>query len=726
MLGVIANKFSIGKETYHPYSAELHYFRIDKRYWSICFERIKKAGFKIISTTVPWNIHQVDSQHIDFSGYDDPRKDLIVFLELAREFGFKVILRPGPWVAGQVPFGGLPRFIFNDIKVFARDSEGGELELPSDFGVDGGYLPSYLHSNFQYYLKAFFKSFIETTKNYVHPRGPVFMVELDYETSFGHLLDPAKADYNPDVVARYWPEFLEQKYGDVKSLNSRYKEKNKDLNLIEPPRKFTNVEFKHYPKIIDWFEFREFMLHTYLDVLEDVFKSYTVEPLLFRSLYFPPASILPAYNLVPEDRFPFLGTNVFPEGSYFDLSNKARFMKAEYGFAYAASFTSGRAAIDPDREEAMAPISLGRRRFYFAAGLASGFKGFNHYMFVDRDRWYGAPLHKDGTVSDGFQVVRNFNSTLATIGYESMESKPKLAVVGNRLYDWLRLTSSKKEFQYLDRLMDQSTVGFCRDMMRLRIDYGIRENRTYETMDHYKVLFVPTTEVMARRDQEGLIELAKGGVTIILCGVMPKQDENFKDCQILANHFRLKTTVDCRIGAISHKHGEFTSHIYANIKSTDDSKVKKLATCGTKLVAVCSSKCKGRLYLLTFDVASGGHRQKLAFIESIIQHEEIFSHVECSDPSVDISFQMGEKKGLLTIVVPPPGDLSDGFEGQDKEIIIQADLKPLGFSSPNVKLINLFDDEEAKPIRTTLKDLKTGISMKVQYPDGFVFVVQKR
>ena len=79
MLGVIGNKFSIGKETYHPFAAELHYFRIEKRYWSICFERIKKAGFRIISTAVPWNIHQDEDKHLDFTGYSDPKKDLIVF-----------------------------------------------------------------------------------------------------------------------------------------------------------------------------------------------------------------------------------------------------------------------------------------------------------------------------------------------------------------------------------------------------------------------------------------------------------------------------------------------------------------------------------------------------------------------------------------------------------------------------------------------------------------------
>jgi beta-galactosidase len=157
----------------------MHYFRIDKRYWSICFERMKKAGYHIIATAVPWNVHQDENKHLDFAGFSDPRKDLIVFLELAREFGFKVILRPGPCVWGQLENGGLPRSIFNDLKVFARDASGQERKLRGDHGVDGGYLPSYLHRNFQFHLKNYFRAFIEITKNYVHPRGPVFMVELD-------------------------------------------------------------------------------------------------------------------------------------------------------------------------------------------------------------------------------------------------------------------------------------------------------------------------------------------------------------------------------------------------------------------------------------------------------------------------------------------------------------------------------------------------------------------
>ena len=87
MLKIADNKLVIGKEEYYPFSAEMHYFRVNKRYWSICFERIRKAGFRIISTRVPWNLHEPVIGDFDFMGATDHSKDLVVFLELAREFG---------------------------------------------------------------------------------------------------------------------------------------------------------------------------------------------------------------------------------------------------------------------------------------------------------------------------------------------------------------------------------------------------------------------------------------------------------------------------------------------------------------------------------------------------------------------------------------------------------------------------------------------------------------
>jgi beta-galactosidase len=135
-------RFVIGKEEYAPYAAELHYFRIQKKYWSICFERIKKAGFRIISSIVPWNLHEDNSREFDFSGFTDPAKDLIVFVELVREFGFKLILRPGPWVFSEYTLNGLPKFLEKYPEIFARTSTGELLRSENRADVPASYYPS--------------------------------------------------------------------------------------------------------------------------------------------------------------------------------------------------------------------------------------------------------------------------------------------------------------------------------------------------------------------------------------------------------------------------------------------------------------------------------------------------------------------------------------------------------------------------------------------------------
>jgi hypothetical protein len=262
--------------------------------------------------------------------------------------------------------------------------------------------------------------------------------------------------------------------------------------------------------------------------------------------------------------------------------------------------------------------------------------------------------------------------------------------------------------------------------MRFRLGYDVRENRDFESMKRYRLLVVPVAEAMAEKDQQALLDLAKAGVTLILCGVLPRFDDRFRPCTVLSNGLRIKTTVDHEIATVTTKHGSFPAYLYASIRSTDDGKVKKLATVGAKVVGVCCSRFKGSVYVVSFDMASGGDRRKLAFLESILDAEKIAAPFDSSDPSVHLAFQKGEKKGMLFVVVPPPGELSDALESGRKQIIIQADLKALGFAAANLKLTDIMLGEGAEPIKTTAADLKDGLPLEVEYPDGRVFLVERR
>jgi len=727
MLGVDRNRLTIGKDIYYPFSVEMHYFRVDKRYWSVCFERIKRAGFRIISTAIPWNLHQDKNKDIDFNGFQDPRKDLIVFLELAREFGFKVILRPGPWNAGQWPNGGIPQFVLNDKTLLALDAQDNTIQLEDMAGVPGGKLVSYLHPHFQHFLKNYFKNLIETTRNYIHPRGPVFLIEFDFETSFCHKTGPLEADYNEYVIKTEYPTFLENKYGEIKNLNAVYKKKYKEFTDVEPPRDFKDADFKNMPIIFDWFEFKEWYLSEFLTGLEELFKSYTVMPLFFRSLYFDHECPLPAFSLSPSGEVEHLvGASVFPDGSTFDLMQKARYMRTMTDFAWSTSFISGNMTTSASESEKMLPITDGRRRFFAAAGLAGGFKGMNHYMFVNRDHWYGAPVGNDGTILPGFEIIKSFNVAIPKMEANLLESDDSLAAAFYRPYQWLTRLPDTDKFSYIHRLLYESFNGVCRDFSRLGFDFGLGDIDGIERLEKFKTIAIPIAEIMSEQAQQNILTLAEKGVNLILIGLMPKYDDQGRECAVLSKGLRIKTTLGEGICEVDYgKEITFTARQYGLIRTTDP-KVKKLATTKNKPVGVVSSKYKGKVFVYTVDIASGGDYRKLSHLEKILADTKVESYAFISDPNVEVIVQKSEKTFVIFLMAPPAGDLDDVVDVRKKEVILKVDLRRFGFKGVKIKLVDQFADEETKPIATTVDELKNGIAMDLEFPDGKILLVQKK
>lgn len=726
MLGVDQNRLTIGKDIYYPFSVEMHYFRVDKRYWSVCFERIKRAGFRIISTVVPWNLHQDRNKDIDFNGFQDPRKDLVVFLELAREFGFKVILRPGPWIASQWKNGGIPDFVFNDTELLARNAEGNTIELRDEVGVPGGKLVSYLHPHFQHFLKNYMKNLIETTRNYIHPRGPVFLVEFDFETSFSHHTGPGEADYNDYIIKTLYPAYLQTKYENIKVLNTTYKERHKDFTDIEPPREFVGAELKQLPKFFDWFYFKERYLSEFLTGLEELFKSYTVLPLFFRSLYFMNEHPLPEFSLHTEgEQEHLLGASVFPDGSAFDLMQKARYMRAMADFAWAPSFISGNYTINRKESEAMFPITDGRRRFFMAAGLAGGFKGINHYMFINRDHWYGAPVDNDGAIGSGFETIKRLNIAIPKMEANQLQSDQSLAAAFYRPYQWMTRLPQLKQFGYLKRLLQETFNGVCRDFSRLGFDFGVGDISMPDKLSKFKTVFIPVGEVLSKEMQENIIGLAEKGINVILVGLMPKYDENGRDNTTLSKMLRIKTTqAEGIVQVDGGRSVQFTTYQYGVIRTTD-TKVKKLVTAKGKPVGVMSTRFKGKVFVFTFDLASGGDFRKLSYLESVLSDSKLTTPVYTSDPNVEVILQKGEKAFVIFVLAPPAGELGDASDIRLKDILLKVDLRKVGFKGARIKLVDQFADEEEPPLKTTVDDLKNGITLNIGFPDAKIFTVEK-
>jgi Glycosyl hydrolases family 35/Beta-galactosidase, domain 2/Beta-galactosidase jelly roll domain len=86
------------------YSLEFQYPRVMPREWPDRFAKIRRAGFNAIDSYIFWNYHEREPGHFDFS-------ELESFLQLAKNSGLFVIVRPGPYVDAEFERGAFPAYV---------------------------------------------------------------------------------------------------------------------------------------------------------------------------------------------------------------------------------------------------------------------------------------------------------------------------------------------------------------------------------------------------------------------------------------------------------------------------------------------------------------------------------------------------------------------------------------------------------------------------------------
>lgn len=101
-------KLSYGNLSLPLISGEMQYWRIVREYWEPIILRAKEMGLRILSSYVPWVYHELAAGVYDFHGRTSPQRDLAGFIELLRRHDLYFIVRPGPYIYGSMPNGGVP------------------------------------------------------------------------------------------------------------------------------------------------------------------------------------------------------------------------------------------------------------------------------------------------------------------------------------------------------------------------------------------------------------------------------------------------------------------------------------------------------------------------------------------------------------------------------------------------------------------------------------------
>jgi beta-galactosidase len=181
------------------FAAEVHYWRVPRSAWGPCLAAVKELGFELVSTYVPWSVHETAPGRYDWGG----GRDLGGFLDEVERAGLLCVLKPGPHINAELTHFGFPERVVRDRAMQAVSGRGTPMWFPSPphmFPV-----PSYASQAFRAAASAWLAEFARVVEPRLHPDGPVVAMQVDNEFQHFFRLGAHDGDYHPDAII-WWRE----------------------------------------------------------------------------------------------------------------------------------------------------------------------------------------------------------------------------------------------------------------------------------------------------------------------------------------------------------------------------------------------------------------------------------------------------------------------------------------------------------------------------------------
>jgi beta-galactosidase len=572
------------------YGAAVHYWRLEREKWSEILDKVKEMGFTTIETYIPWEIHELEDGKFDF-GELDARKDIDAFLKLCEEKGFKVIVRPGPQINSELPYFGYPKRVLDNPAYHMKTPYGTSAILNQASRPVPAL--SYANDNLYKEFAKWYDAICPILKRHLAPKGCIIAVQVDNEMNFFFHVTPYLVDYSESAIKLY-QEYLKEKYGhDINNLNKYYGTRYTQFNEVKPPTKFSAKTMKELRYYLDWIEFREYYLIKAMTKLANMLRERLGDNVLLFHNYPHPLSpgiargiTTTPYNLIALEReLDFVGFDIYSRKELYDhVKLVASYVAGSSRMPFIPEFIAG---VWPWYFKPTTPHD---EEFVSRAAVMHGIKGFSRYMIVERDRWMGSPIARDGYIrEDRYQVHKKFIETLRKYEFVKFDKKSEVLILMDREYDRLEAAAALISFpgDFLEPLLgfseypnalyiSEDTFGFEEPIQivktlwferyyKVLTDLGYTFNISDSELDidrvkQYKAICVPSFEFMTQKLQDKIIEVAKNGSIVILGPKIPELNEYFEKYRVIYDAISLaqKTdiTYDGKTVAVEYKLGK--------------------------------------------------------------------------------------------------------------------------------------------------------------------------
>jgi beta-galactosidase len=500
------------------YAAAMHYWRVPAIRWGASLRALHTLGVTCVETYVPWREHEPEAGTQRWSG----QHDLARFLEAARSAGLAVVLRPGPNINAELTSFGIPDWVLADADVQARTSQGTPAWLPAPPRAFP--IPSYASQKFHTLVARWYGVVAEVIRPHLAPEGPVVAIGVDNGAQLFFRTGAFDLDYHPDALT-WWR--------DASGLDA-------------PPLEYSPTDAA---RCALWLKFKDDYLARGLAVFARALDAAGLDGIArFHNL---PPGHYQHYDLPQLQRAiggP-VGIDAYTARADFpELRRRVAALTAnasplplapDVGVGFFPWFPplDGPGPEDPTRE-----------RDHLLTLLAGGVRGFNIYMGVERDRYYGAAVSTNGQVDAPW--LKPLLAALAEVEWPSLRRFPPPAIA---LVD----TRADARFGLLTNVLDPVTpiladaLGFgpggsadlgtdasaisarrwqtaiARALELAQVPYAIVDESTPETtLAHYRAVVAPTHDRIDRGLLERLRSLAEHKRAVVVLGPgTPTRDE---------------------------------------------------------------------------------------------------------------------------------------------------------------------------------------------------------
>jgi beta-galactosidase len=501
------------------YAGAMHYWRVEPSRWTACLSAIHAQGLTVVETYVPWRVHEPERGQFEWTG----AADLGRWLDEARAAGLSVVLRPGPHVNAELTSFGMPDWVLAEPACQSRSSRGTPVWMPQP--PRAWPLPSYASAAFHAHVRDWYAAVAAVVAPHLAPDGPVVAIGVDNEAQMFFRLGAYDHDYHPDAIA-WWRDAA---------------------GYEDPPRVWADDDAA---RCVAWIRFKDEYIARALGELAASLDAVGLgEIARFHNL---PPGHHAHYDLRGIQRAiggP-VGIDAYtPRAEFRELRRRAAALVGnaspipiafEVGVGFFPWFPPLDEHDDPHRE-----------RDQLLALLASGVRGFNLFMVVERERYYGAAIDRHGKLENHAQWIRPLVRTLAALDWLALRRTTPIALVDTKADLRFGLASCLIDpmSAVVADVLDLGPGGaaelgtdagaiamrawqraICAGLELAQVPYAIVDETAGEDeLARYRAVIVPTGDRVDRALWQRLHALADARRTVVVIGPgTPTHDEHGK------------------------------------------------------------------------------------------------------------------------------------------------------------------------------------------------------